>query len=108
MPKRLQLSRRKGYRLPANAVNVARPTKWGNPWKKHDAGNIDALLYSYRSYVRTVLEYEPTFMDPLRGRDLACWCKLCPKHAAGKPLGEECADCAPCHADVLGELLGDG
>ncbi|QAY96667.1 hypothetical protein CWB41_13800 [Methylovirgula ligni] len=39
----------------------------------------------------------------LRGRNLACWCRLCPRHAAtGKPLDEPCPDCVPCHTDVLG------
>jgi Zn finger protein HypA/HybF involved in hydrogenase expression len=41
----------------------------------------------------------------LRGKNLACWCRLCAKHAAtGKPLDEPCPDCAPCHADVLLEF----
>jgi len=31
IPIRIQLSRRKGWRLPPNTVSVARPTKWGNP-----------------------------------------------------------------------------
>src|SRR5690349_8323472 len=35
-PQRIQLSRKKGYRKPADAVNVARPTKWGNPFKVGD------------------------------------------------------------------------
>lgn len=30
-PVRVQLSRRKGWRMPENTVSVARPTKWGNP-----------------------------------------------------------------------------
>lgn len=29
-PKRIQLSRRKGYKKPAGAVVCSRPTKWGN------------------------------------------------------------------------------
>lgn len=29
-PKRIQLRRTKGWRLPAGAVNVARPSRWGN------------------------------------------------------------------------------
>jgi hypothetical protein len=33
MPERIQLSREKGWRKPAGAVVVARPTKWGNPWR---------------------------------------------------------------------------
>lgn len=38
----------------------------------------------------------------LRGKSLACWCRLCPAHAAGKPFDVDCSDCAPCHADTLG------
>lgn len=37
----------------------------------------------------------------LGGKHLACWCALCPAHRDGKPLGTDCTDCAPCHADVL-------
>lgn len=44
-------------------------------------------------------------LPSLRGRNLACYCKLCPKHSeTGLPLGEKCVDCAPCHADVLLEI----
>lgn len=43
-------------------------------------------------------------LEALRGRDLACWCRLCDRHADGLPLGETCPDCAPCHADVLLEI----
>jgi hypothetical protein len=35
-PKRVQLSRRKGARKPPDAVTVARPTKWGNPFALGD------------------------------------------------------------------------
>ena len=31
-PKRIQLSRRKGYRKPEEAIVVARPSRWGNPY----------------------------------------------------------------------------
>jgi len=40
----------------------------------------------------------------LRGKNLACWCPLCERHKDGKPFDEVCADCPPCHGDVLGEL----
>ena len=33
MPERIQLSRKKGWRLPEGAVSVARPGRWGNPFK---------------------------------------------------------------------------
>ena len=43
--------------------------------------------------------------EQLRGKNLACWCHLCARHATtGKPLDEPCADCAPCHVDPLGEI----
>lgn len=31
MPERIQLSRAKGWRMPEDAVSVARPGRWGNP-----------------------------------------------------------------------------
>lgn len=37
----------------------------------------------------------------LRGKDLACWCRLCDAHSDGLPLGVKCNECAPCHADIL-------
>jgi hypothetical protein len=30
-PQRIQLSRRKGWRMPENTVRVARPGMWGKP-----------------------------------------------------------------------------
>jgi hypothetical protein len=36
MPERIQLRRTKGWRLPEGAVSVARPTKWGNPFRLND------------------------------------------------------------------------
>lgn len=32
-PQRVQLSRRRGYRKPEGAIVVARPSKWGNPFR---------------------------------------------------------------------------
>lgn len=40
----------------------------------------------------------------LRGKNLACYCKLCDAHRDGKPLGLACPACEPCHSDVLGEI----
>jgi hypothetical protein len=31
-PKRIQRSRSKGWKMPANAIYVGRPTVWGNPY----------------------------------------------------------------------------
>ena len=35
-PIRVQLSRKKGWKMPANTVKVCRPGKWGNPWRVGD------------------------------------------------------------------------
>ena len=49
---------------------------------------------------------EKTLLDKCPcGIDLCCWCPLCDLYRAGKPLDEHCPDCAPCHADPLGELV---
>jgi hypothetical protein len=83
-PSRVQLSRRKGWRLPAKTVCVARPSKWGNPYKVGEPGIPDAwaAVNCFRNHAATLPVHE------LRGKNLACWCALN----------------APCHADVLLKL----
>lgn len=85
MPQRLQRSRRKGARLPPDAVVVTRPTKWGNPYPL-SLGRAEAVRrYSDDlTHSRLAVTIEDVKHE-LRGRDLACYC----------PLDE------PCHADVL-------
>lgn len=39
MPERIQLRRTAGWRKPDGAIVVARPSKWGNPWRITDLGN---------------------------------------------------------------------
>lgn len=83
-PKRIQLRRTKGWRMPPNTKSVARPSPYGNY-----AGSTKA------DFDRDIAEMSNTdrafFMDrvaELRGLNLACWC----------PLDQ------PCHADTLLEL----
>ena len=97
MPKRIQFRRQKGFKLPKNAVFVARPTKWGLPYKvvetaaeEKAAGDSKVLLRAkamklYERDLKKKLKAEPGFLEPLRGKDLACYCK--PELA--------------CHADIL-------
>jgi hypothetical protein len=107
-PKRIRLSRAKGWRKPEGAVVVARPSKWGNPFTI--AGAREAGYEGTDEELRAmcVSQYRAWLCDPevewahgadkahwiiehvseLAGRDLACWC----------PLDR------PCHADVLLEL----
>ncbi len=105
MPKRIKLSREKGWRMPAGAVKVDRTTRWGNPYRP--VGKLrPALLACIAHYAAWIRE---SGQRPLRGDaiaflsgiDLACWCRLCPAHWDGLPLGVKCDQCAPCHADVL-------
>lgn len=103
MPSRIQLSRRKGWRMPPNTVKVDRSTKWGNPWRAADLEDVMerckatrqrlAMEWSvahFRSHIMTRAgqALAEAARNELRGKDLACWCKLD----------------APCHADVLLEF----
>jgi hypothetical protein len=81
MPERIQLSRKKGWKMPPNTVVVARPTRWGNPFCVKKYGRAGAVEMFRKELERCGL----SGLHELRGKNLACWCKL----------GE------PCHADVL-------
>lgn len=88
--KRVQRKRVKGYRMPPNTVYVGRPTRWGNPYHLWDArGHREELLILYHIWLLKQLEKDPSFLEPLRGKNLACWC----------PPDQ------PCHVDILLEYL---
>jgi hypothetical protein len=106
--RRILRKRTKGWRLPAGAVCVSRPGRFGNIFDHVVFGRALAvdLFRRWLSDELTVAERASTGLDicagwaatgrrriidslpSLRGRDLACWC----------PLDQ------PCHADVLLEL----
>lgn len=107
-PTRVQLSRRRGWRMPPNAVSVARPHRFGNPFRVDDkrvlcgeqelwvmpthAAAIEQAVKAFRWQ----LEHHPNVVgftvddvrQALAGKDLACWCP----------------PASPCHADVLLEI----
>ena len=86
LPHRLQLSRKKGFRLPAGAIVVSRPTKWGNPYKPGKLTRAEAVASYRRDLMAGKLCVDAAdARTELRGHDLACWCQLD----------------GPCHADVL-------
>lgn len=108
-----------------NTVCATRPGKWGNPYfpgcgigygSFTDDGRLVLLnadtpeiqVKLFRLKMEETRKHFPDefekYIAPLRGKNLACWCALCPRHRDGKPFGEPCADCAPCHTDVLGEI----
>src|SRR3984893_18486835 len=90
VPVRIQLRRTKGWRKPDAAVVVARPSRWGNPFRVGIDGDAPSCIDRYREALWTGgLSF--TVGDvrrQLAGRDLACWCRA-----------ED-----PCHADVLLEV----
>jgi hypothetical protein len=87
LPRRVQLSRRKGWRLPAHTVVVARPTRWGNPFPINQPAERAEAVASYLVWIKGPArdELRREARRCLRGFNLACWC----------PLD------GPCHADVL-------
>jgi len=109
MPSRIQRKRTKGYRLPAGAIYVGRPTKWGNPFKIGERNPFGTITQDGRHAASLFVGFAPqnerliaAARAELAGHDLACWCALCDPHREhGKPLGSNCPYCAPCHADVL-------
>lgn len=105
-PKRIQLRRAKGWRMPEGAVKVDRTTRFGNPFVvsvRRDMGRAESVrLYRLLlgGYICLSCKINPVelrdrgrwireHLEELRGKDLACWCPL---------------DGHPCHADVLLEL----
>jgi Domain of unknown function (DUF4326) len=85
MPQRIRRQRRRGWRLPANAICVTRPGRWGNPFEIGQDGDRAQVLALFADYARARLAEEPDWLEPLRGKDLACWC----------------AEGAACHAGIL-------
>jgi hypothetical protein len=67
--------------------------------------NENEMMANIYAFGLEMAELEIVELRAEIGRDLACWCRLCPAHADGKPFSAECPDCTPCHADVLGRLV---
>ncbi|WP_338662596.1 DUF4326 domain-containing protein [Pararoseomonas sp. SCSIO 73927] len=106
---RIRLSRRPNWSMPPQSMSVARPHRWGNRYNVGLVFTAAEAVSLHRQDVEERLRgpFAARFageLEQLRGRNLGCWCALCPDHQAGKPFGVACAACAPCHADTLGEL----
>ena len=93
-PRRIQLSRKAGWKIPPNTVVVSRPSKWGNPFTlKNNTRVIAVMRYDTLVSGNSASDF-PCIADiqrELRGKNLACWC----------PLDQ------PCHADVLLRLANE-
>lgn len=120
-PLRVQRSRRKGAKLPANTVCVTRPGKWGNPFRGgwFMVGDPDPRARFRMSWCQardaevagrtpgrfTLIESPAEAVEMFRR--LCATGYFSPEKLAelrGKNLACYCAPGAPCHADVLLEI----
>lgn len=115
---RVQLSRKKGWRMPENTKKVDRTTRWGNPFPvallgrdlaiemfrdlmsgffdpyklKHLTDAEFKVVYdaklAFERRLNWGVELQSGARHELRGKNLACWCR--PDEA--------------CHADILLEI----
>lgn len=133
-PVRLKLSRRKGFNLQElsratnglAAVNVARPSRWGNPFLEQEGCFInfegEPLIHLHKRsfFAADVFKWwldieisfnarHTRFVEGSQRR----WQYLCDRRSTilaslpeirGKNLGCFCKPLTPCHADVLLEL----
>ena len=99
-PTRVQLSRRKGWRMPPNTVKVDRCTQWGNP---HRVG-LCPVCGADHTAEEAVAEYRAWLVDPFGGADIA---KRATRILRGKNLACWCPMDQPCHADVLLEWANE-
>lgn len=120
---RFQLSRRKGYRMPEGGRSVARPSLWGNhyrvvacPWggKCWQVVDGDRVLATRSSKAEASAEAVRLHRAELEGivaeaadgdenaRGLLDWMR---EELAGRPLGCYCPLGAPCHVDVILEVV---
>lgn len=105
---RIRLSRARGFRLPDNAVSVARPGKLGNIFIVGRDGTRAQCAAKFAVLAMGFISLAGDSCDPdtqmalwkrirrskreMQGKDLACWCAL---------------DGEPCHADVLLHVFND-
>jgi hypothetical protein len=101
IPQRIRLRRAKGWRMPENTVNVARPGKLGNPYIVGQDGTREQCAALYLSLMRGLIGLSDRVTPEeqirayrafhrarpsLKGQNIACWCAL---------------DGGACHGDII-------
>lgn len=87
--------------IPADAVYIGRPTKWGNPYThlegtlaKYKVENRQAAVDAFKKYLDQAIAANPQILETIKrelgGKDLVCWCA---------PLA--------CHGDYLIQLANN-
>jgi len=115
---RIQRQRLPGWRMPAGAVYVGRPTKWGNPWRIGQLAECAVRRDEIEWLPNGVLMAQGQHGIPLRNFDGPLTAdKMLSMYRAhiletigerrirdelrGKTLACWCRRDAPCHGDVL-------
>jgi hypothetical protein len=124
-PKRIQLRRTRGWRKPDGAIVVARPSRWGNPFRIYQGHTLigpmwhvaretwthisaDQCIYGYvtssgtLSVAEAVEQYR--LLLKLRQRDEPDRLREWLGPLRGRDLSCWCPLDQPCHADVLLEI----
>lgn len=125
MPKRIQLKRTKGWRMPANTVKVCRPGRWGNPFRIGGwfmvgdplGARAGALSMSWCEAAQpnepgfTLIDSQERAVEFFE-REAAGWPEAYLARAVaelrGKNLACWCKEGTPCHVDVLLKLVNPG
>lgn len=80
MPEIINLRNPKTFRF----VKVDRGSNWGNPFVMRDESERDDVCNQFELYANWRLKFEPDWLKPLIGRNLACWCS--PKRCHAETL----------------------
>jgi hypothetical protein len=81
-----RVQQRRGQKLPPGVRSVARPSRWGNPFRLPNEADRARVLACYREWLDLRLASDPGFLEPLRGAaGLACYC----------------SPDVDCHADII-------
>lgn len=73
--------------LPAGAIYIGRPSKWGNPFAIGKDGTREEVIAKYRAWIMQKPEMIEAARRELAGKSLICFCA---------PMA--------CHGDVLVEV----
>lgn len=70
--------------VPADAIYVGRPTKWGNPFEIGRDGTRAEVIAKFRQWVLSPAQehLRADAQDELQGKDLVCWCAPLDCHAS--------------------------
>lgn len=96
---RIQRKRQKGYKVPAGAVVVTRPTVFGNPFPVKPGETSHRSVNEFRNWLLGKRKSDTPEMEKQRRSILHRLPEL-----KGKQLACYCSPNQPCHADVLAEL----